>query len=266
MRTIKLYDLKLGQSIQLDEDESIRITGLFHDAITYEQVNIAPGMLSHDSHESDYKHFSHKLNTFGITVVDFADHCNLGGLEPISKMESDKQIMQEAISVLMMHSDGDFVSKATALNAGSRLHNLMIKLDADQPRIYELINEEVIRAQIKHPVWPEDVIYKAAIVSEESGELMLAAVQYEMEGGDIEEVRTEAIQTAATCIRLLLNLPDGKRTESQLVDPLKEENERLRSIIEKTDRALKFYDAEFTNRGLYNDMRKMMQRAINGGY
>lgn len=77
-------------------------------------------------------------------------------------------------------------------------------------QIINLIIEELIRAELKHPDWPTDVVYKAAIVSEESGELMRAAVQYEMEGGDIEDVRTEAIQTAATCIRLLLNLPDHK--------------------------------------------------------
>lgn len=42
----------------------------------------------------------------------------------------DKDILQEAITALLSHADGDFVSKADALNAGSNLHNLMIGIPA----------------------------------------------------------------------------------------------------------------------------------------
>jgi len=74
-----------------------------------------------------------------------------------------------------------------------------------------LILNEVKRAESKHPNWPEDMVYGMAIVTEESGEAMRAAVQYEMEDGHINEVKTELIHTAATCIRMLknLNLPEG---------------------------------------------------------
>ena len=70
------------------------------------------------------------------------------------------------------------------------------------------IVDEVERASAKHPNWPEDIVYAAAIVAEESGELIRAAVQHEMESefGCIEEVTKEAVQTAATCIRLLEHL------------------------------------------------------------
>lgn len=73
----------------------------------------------------------------------------------------------------------------------------------------QAINEilaELDRAVKVHPHWPDDIIHGAAIVGEESGELIRAAINKVYEGGDIEEVRKEAIQTAATCIRLLINL------------------------------------------------------------
>ncbi|UOE48012.1 hypothetical protein MTO98_26735 [Mucilaginibacter sp. SMC90] len=76
-------------------------------------------------------------------------------------------------------------------------------------RLSEVVNEviiEVNRAERKHPEWPEDKIHAAAIVGEESGELVRAALQHKYEGGGVEEIRREAIQTAATCIRLLKNL------------------------------------------------------------
>lgn len=75
--------------------------------------------------------------------------------------------------------------------------------------VKEALNEimnEVQRAQDKHPLWPKDLVHASAIVCEESGELIRAALQLNYEGGDKEEIRKEAIQTAATCIRLLINL------------------------------------------------------------
>ena len=71
--------------------------------------------------------------------------------------------------------------------------------------LFDILNE-VERAEIKHPDWPTDQVYAATIVAEESGELTRAALQYEAENGSIEEIRKEAIQTAATCIRLLRSL------------------------------------------------------------
>lgn len=65
---------------------------------------------------------------------------------------------------------------------------------------------ELERAEKKHPRWPKDIVHACAIVNEESGELIRAGLQLNYEGGYKEEVRKEAIQTAATCIRLLKNL------------------------------------------------------------
>ena len=68
------------------------------------------------------------------------------------------------------------------------------------------IRRELKRAEAKHPYWPKDFVHAAAIVNEESGELIRAAIQLHYEGGQLEDLRKEAIQTAATCIRLLKNL------------------------------------------------------------
>ena len=65
------------------------------------------------------------------------------------------------------------------------------------------VSEEIKRARAKHPIWPKDILHAAAIISEEAGELMRAAVQHRGEGGTLEACDKEAIQTAATCIRFL---------------------------------------------------------------
>lgn len=62
---------------------------------------------------------------------------------------------------------------------------------------------ELERAQQKHPSWPQDTIHQAAIVAEESGELVRAAINYRYENGRIFDCHKEAIQTAATCLRFL---------------------------------------------------------------
>ena len=70
------------------------------------------------------------------------------------------------------------------------------------------IGAEIDRARELHPEWPTDQIHAAAIVCEESGELMRAAINYEY-GSDEPcakgylEMRKEAIHTAATAIRFL---------------------------------------------------------------
>lgn len=75
-----------------------------------------------------------------------------------------------------------------------------------EQEICKQVIEEVIRAERKHPNWPGDIIHASAIVNEESGELIRASLQYVYEDGSKEDLRKEAIQTAATCIRLLKNL------------------------------------------------------------
>ena len=66
------------------------------------------------------------------------------------------------------------------------------------------------QAIAKHPddTWPKDVIHQAAIMAEEAGEAIQAANDVVHQGASLEPLRKELAQTAATCLRCLVNLED----------------------------------------------------------
>jgi len=66
---------------------------------------------------------------------------------------------------------------------------------------------ELDRACLKFPSFPTDKVDQAAIVCEESGELIRAALQYKYENGKEIELTKEAIQTGAMALRVLIHLP-----------------------------------------------------------
>ena len=74
--------------------------------------------------------------------------------------------------------------------------------------IYELnsVVDELKRAKQKHPDYPGDMFEQLAIMTEEAGEVAKAVLQYKREGGDLQDVKDELVQTAAMCIRMLENL------------------------------------------------------------
>lgn len=84
--------------------------------------------------------------------------------------------------------------------------------------ILQEIDGEVESARKQHPTWPVDWVHQAAIVAEEAGELVRAALQTSYEplkpGAGVEAIRQEAIQCAAMCVRLLANLGDGERAKT----------------------------------------------------
>lgn len=71
------------------------------------------------------------------------------------------------------------------------------------------IHKEYWNACKKHPYWPEDLIHQIAIMQEESGEAIREALRYQYnEGGTIEDLKKELIQTGAMVIRCLINLKE----------------------------------------------------------
>lgn len=70
--------------------------------------------------------------------------------------------------------------------------------------IFNSIKSERERAISLH-TWPEKMSHQIAVIIEESGEAVRAALNHVYEGGSIEEVRKEVTEVAATAYRLLEN-------------------------------------------------------------
>jgi len=71
--------------------------------------------------------------------------------------------------------------------------------------VFAAIAAEVIAAEKKFPRWPDDEVHSAAIVCEEAGELIQAALDfYYCRCLSGERMRREAIQTGAMAVRFLL--------------------------------------------------------------
>jgi len=71
----------------------------------------------------------------------------------------------------------------------------------------EIILSELKHAEAKHPGWPDDIVHAVAIMIEEAGEAMQAAINCHYEGGDIELLRIELAQVGAMCVRTIMHLP-----------------------------------------------------------
>lgn len=68
---------------------------------------------------------------------------------------------------------------------------------------------EVERATAKFPTWPTDPLHALAVLGEEFGELTKAMLQHTYEphkGVTRQDIREEAIQTAAMALRLAMSL------------------------------------------------------------
>lgn len=65
---------------------------------------------------------------------------------------------------------------------------------------------ELRSAQEKHPGWPDDIIHQAAIMVEEAGESIQAAIDVYYKGEPIDKLKKEVAQTGAMAIRILINL------------------------------------------------------------
>lgn len=78
--------------------------------------------------------------------------------------------------------------------------------------IIQSIEEELQRAEKKHPQWPDNIYKQMAIINEECGEATRACLHLEEPdvGGTIHDISDELISTAAMCIRMLMNKPLNK--------------------------------------------------------
>ena len=86
-------------------------------------------------------------------------------------------------------------------------NQLFQQADIDTKRWIVNILAEINSAEEKHPHWPKDIIHQAAIVAEESGELVQAALNHAYEDGKYYCIHSEATQVSAMGIRMLKNLP-----------------------------------------------------------
>lgn len=80
--------------------------------------------------------------------------------------------------------------------------------------IIDDILDELKRAKKKHPYWPDHIVGAAGIVCEESGEVIRECLNLkygkntpEESASILENIRKELIQSCASAIRMLENLP-----------------------------------------------------------
>ena len=73
----------------------------------------------------------------------------------------------------------------------------------NKEEIYISIESELIRAKEIHPNYPVDRFLQFTIMQEEAGEVAKAVNDFHFGKGSLEDVKTELIQTAAMCVRML---------------------------------------------------------------
>jgi NTP pyrophosphatase (non-canonical NTP hydrolase) len=84
--------------------------------------------------------------------------------------------------------------------------------------VLEEIAAEVERASVKFPTWPTDPLHALAVLGEEFGELTKAMLQHTYEphkGVTKQDIREEALQTAAMALRLAMSLDSYKYQRSE---------------------------------------------------
>lgn len=85
------------------------------------------------------------------------------------------------------------------------------------PDVVQKVMAEVFKATTKFPTWPTDPLHALAVLGEEFGELTQAVLQstYEPHKSNPDDVKTEAIQTAAMALRFLMSLDRYQYTHGE---------------------------------------------------
>lgn len=94
-----------------------------------------------------------------------------------------------------------------AVMARQLVHELIDRMEFHDVVALGLVMNEMSSAKRKHPNWPTDQVHAAAIVAEEAGELVRAALMAHYEGGPSKASHEEALHTAATAVRFMANHP-----------------------------------------------------------
>lgn len=78
----------------------------------------------------------------------------------------------------------------------------------DNEKIFKEIEEELNKAVEKFPLWPTDPLHAVAILGEEFGELTKDTLElvYEPNKTSLDNLKKEALQTAAMAIRFLKSI------------------------------------------------------------
>lgn len=93
------------------------------------------------------------------------------------------------------------------ITARQLTHELLDRLTHDEVVAVGLVLNELIASKRAWPEWPSDLVYGAAVVAEEAGELVQAALNAHYKGANPELSKSEAEQTAVTAIRFISNFP-----------------------------------------------------------
>lgn len=83
--------------------------------------------------------------------------------------------------------------------------------EVQELRIMQAVFAELAAARQRYPAWPVDIVHATVVMVEEATETLKAAneVRWGHKGTTVAEVRREAIQTMAMCVRLLTETPGG---------------------------------------------------------
>ncbi len=75
----------------------------------------------------------------------------------------------------------------------------------------QLMQEELNSAEEKFPWWPDDIVHGVAIMGEEAGEAVQAALAVVYDRKTVMPLERELIQTAAMALRAWIGLREERR-------------------------------------------------------
>ena len=83
-----------------------------------------------------------------------------------------------------------------------------LNLELERLLKYSRIQDELERAEKKHPIFPLNIFEQLAIMQEEAGEVTKAVLHLKYENGTLYDIEEELVQTAAMCMRMLQSLEE----------------------------------------------------------